>query len=109
MATLYKNISNQPQAGELALLYLVGPDKQAIISSITICNQGKKNATFRLAIKPAGDSIASYHYRFYDTKVLGNRSYIATVGIALKEEDTLLVYSSNSLLSFSADIAEMDL
>lgn len=108
MAILYKNLSAYPNGAELTLLYMPPTGKQAVISSLTVCNQNPKNATFRIAVKPASDSVSSQHYRYYDALVRGNRSFVATLGISLTSQDQLYVYSSNGLLSFSVDYAEMD-
>lgn len=59
-------------------------------------------ATFRLAVRPAGASIANQHYIGYDITVGASDSTLITVGLTLATTDVISVYASTANLAFSA-------
>lgn len=75
---------------------------QVVVSSIIICNQGGVDTTFRLAVSPGGASIEDKHYLYYDTRIPGNETLAAQIGITLGAGDKLRVRAGNNFLSFSA-------
>jgi hypothetical protein len=68
---------------------------------LNVCNQSATAATFRIAIRPAGESIAAKHYIAYDTSVPANDSVSLTIGITLATTDVVTVYASTTTLSFN--------
>jgi hypothetical protein len=66
-----------------------------------ICNQAGTNASFRVAIRPAGASVDLKHYLSYDTVVPANDSIALTLGITLATTDVVSVYASTTTLSFN--------
>jgi len=57
--------------------------------------------SFRIAVRPNGESIANKHYIAYDSKVSGQDSLFITVGITADAGDIVTVYASAADLSFN--------
>ena len=91
-----------PSATTLTTLYTVPSAKEAVVSSISVANLTTTSATFRLAVRPAGESIANKHYIGYDITVGASDSTIITVGLTLATTDVLSVYASTANVAFQA-------
>jgi glucose-6-phosphate dehydrogenase assembly protein OpcA len=91
-----------PSATTLTTLYTVPSAKEAVVSSISVANLTSTAATFRLAVRPAGESIANKHYIGYDITVGASDSTIITVGLTLATTDVLSVYASTANVAFQA-------
>jgi glucose-6-phosphate dehydrogenase assembly protein OpcA len=103
MATTYKVLGqSNPAATTLTTLYTVPASTQAVISSISVANLTATAATFRIAVRPAGASIANQHYVGYDITVGASDTTIITVGITMNATDVLSVYGSTANLTFQA-------
>ena len=101
MATTYKVLGqSNPAATTNTTLYTVPASTSAVISTITICNQGVSNDTFRIAIRPAGETLEAKHYIAYNTVVTAYDSISLTLGITLATTDVVTVYAATSTLSF---------
>jgi hypothetical protein len=57
---------------------------------------------FRIAIRPAGETLANKHYIAYDAKVQGNDTTFITVGATLGATDVITVYGSTANIVFNA-------
>lgn len=93
---------SNPAATTLTTLYTVPASKEAVVSSISVANLTSTAATFRLAVRPAGASIANQHYLGYDITVGASDSTIITVGLTLATTDVLSVYASTANIAFQA-------
>ena len=103
MATVYKTLGqSNPSATTNTSLYTVPSSTSTVISTVTVCNQASTAGTFRIAIRPAGASIAAQHYIAYDTPIAANDTIALTLGITLATTDVVTVYASGSTMSFSA-------
>lgn len=103
MATTYKVLGqSNPSATTATTLYTVPSATQAIVSTIAVANTGATSATFRIAIRVAGATLATSQYIAYDTAITANNSTMLTLGISLGAADVITVYSSNANLVFSA-------
>ena len=103
MPTTYKVLGqSNPSATTATTLYTVPSSTSAVVSTIAVCNQGASAATFRIAIRPAGASLAAQHYIAYDSSVTANNTTFITIGATLATTDVITVYASNTSLSFSA-------
>jgi hypothetical protein len=104
MATVYKVLGQQnPAAATPTTLYTVPASNTAVISTLNICNlSSATGGTFRLAIRPAGASLANTHYLAYDTAVAASDSIALTLGVTLAATDVLTVYANNASMTFSA-------
>jgi hypothetical protein len=91
-----------PSATTATTLYTVPSAKSAVVSSLTICNQTSTAATFRVAVRPAGATLAALHYVAYDVTVGASDTTALTLGITLATTDVITVYASTATLSFHA-------
>lgn len=89
-----------PSATTNTDVYTVGSGKQAIVSTITVANRAATAATYRIAIRPAGATIANQHYIAYDVVIAANDTTALTLGISLTATDVITVYASSADLSF---------
>jgi hypothetical protein len=95
MAYAYKVLGQSaPSATTNTDVYTVGSGKQAIVSTITVANRAATAATYRIAIRPAGATIANQHYIAYDVIVAANDTTPITIGISLQATDIITVYAS---------------
>ena len=103
MATTYKVLGqSNPGATTATTLYTVPASTSAVVSTIVICNQAAAGATYRIAIRPAGATLAAEHYVAYDITVGSSDSTALTLGITLATTDIITVYGSTATLSFTA-------
>ena len=103
MATNYKVLGqSNPAATTLTSLYIVPAATQTVVSTITIANQAATAATYRIAVRIAGASIATAQYLAYDVSLPANASDTLTLGITVGATDVISVYSSTATMSFNA-------
>jgi hypothetical protein len=101
MAYTYKVLAQSaPSATTNTDVYTVGSGKQAIVSTITVANRSATARTYRIAVRPAGATLANQHYIAYDVSVLANDTTALTLGITLTATDVVTVYASTTDLSF---------
>lgn len=101
MATSYKILAQSaPSATTATDIYTVGSGKEVVISTITIANRGASAATYRIALRQAGASLANQHYIAYDVTVAANDTTPLTLGLAISATDVVTVYASTANLSF---------
>lgn len=109
MATTYKTLAQSaPSATTNTDVYTVGAGKQAIISTITVCNRSATAATYRIAIRPDGATLANQHYIAYDATAPANDTIALTLGVTCDASDVVTVYASTANLSvnlFGSEIA----
>jgi hypothetical protein len=103
MATSTYKVLGQsaPSATTATAAYTVPSSTQAVISTITVCNRDSASATYRIAIRPNGATLANEHYIAYGSVVPANDSIFLTVGITVDAADVITVYSSSANLSFN--------
>jgi glucose-6-phosphate dehydrogenase assembly protein OpcA len=103
MATTYKVLGqSNPSATTATTLYTVPASTSTVVSTITVCNQAASAATFRIAVRPAGTTLASQHYIAYGSTVAANDTTALTLGITLATTDVVTVYASSATVSFTA-------
>jgi glucose-6-phosphate dehydrogenase assembly protein OpcA len=103
MPTNYKVLGqSNPAATTLTTLYTVPSATEAVVSSIVIANLASSAATFRIAIRPDGASIATSQYIAYDITVGASDSTVLTLGLTMNAADVLSVYASTTTVTFSA-------
>jgi glucose-6-phosphate dehydrogenase assembly protein OpcA len=103
MATVYKVLGQvNPAATTATTLYTVPASTNTVVSTIVICNQTAVAATFRIAVRPAGATLAAIHYVAYDITVGASDSTALTLGLTLAATDVITVYASTATLSFNA-------
>lgn len=102
MPTTYKVLGQQaPSAVTLTTAYTVPASTQAVVSTITAANRSASVDAIRIAVRPAGESIATKHYITYDELLGGNANAAFTIGISLATTDVISVYSTNGTTSFN--------
>ena len=102
MPTTYKVLGQSAPAATTNIdLYTVPAATSAVISTIVIANRVGTDATFRIAIRPAGAAVANQHYSAYDVLVGAGDSTTLTLGITLAATDVITVYASTANLSFN--------
>lgn len=102
MATTYKVLAQSaPSATTNTDIYTVGSSTEAVISTIVICNRSASDATYRIAVRPNGATIANQHYIAYNVTVGASDSTTLTLGVTMDAADVLTVYASVADLSFS--------
>ena len=103
MATTYKVLGQvAPSSATATTLDTVPSATQAVVSTIVVCNRSASAATYRIAIRPAGATLANEHYIAYDAAITANNSTFITIGATLGATDVITVYASTADLSFSA-------
>ena len=102
MPSAYKVLGqSNPAATTATSLYTVPSATSAVVSTLTVCNQGASSATFRVAVRPAGATLAATHYVVFDSSLTANDSAFLTLGITLAATDVVTVQASSASLSFS--------
>lgn len=101
MATTYKVLGQiSPSATTNTTLYTVPSATSAVASTLVVCNRGT-STTFRVAIRPAGATLADEHYIVYDSSLNQYDASFLTLGITLATTDVVTVYAGAATLSFS--------
>lgn len=110
MAKNYKVLGQSaPSATTNTDIYTVGAGKEAVISTITICNRSASAITYRIAIRTNGDTLANQHYIAYDNSVSANDTVALTLGITVDASDVVTVYASSANTSFNLFGSEITL
>ena len=107
MAIAYKVLGqSNPAATTLTTLYTVPSATSAVCSTLSICNLGV-STTFRVAIRPAGASIANQHYIVYDNFVNQYDTVFLTIGTTLATTDVVSVYAGTANVAFTLSGSEI--
>jgi hypothetical protein len=102
MPTVYKVLGQSaPSATTNTDLYTVPAATSAVVSTIVVANRSQSLATYRIAIRPVGATIANQHYIAYDINVGASDSTTLTLGITLAATDVITIYAGSANLSFS--------
>ena len=103
MPTTYKVLGqSNPSATTATTLYTVPTATEAVVSTIVIANLTSSAATFRIAIRPNGATLANSQYIAYDITVGASDSTALTLGVTLDAADIITVYASTANLTFTA-------
>jgi glucose-6-phosphate dehydrogenase assembly protein OpcA len=102
MAVVYKVLGqSNPAATTATTLYTVPASTSTVVSTINVCNQAGTADVFRIAIRPAGASLAAQHYIAYGTAIPANDTISLTIGVTLAATDVITVYAGTTNLSFN--------
>lgn len=103
MATAYKVLGqSNPSATTATTLYTVPSATQAVVSTIVVANLTATAATFRIAVRVAGATLANSQYVAYNITVGASDSTTITLGLTLGAADVITVYASTANVTFSA-------
>lgn len=92
---------SSPSANTTADLYTTPASTQTIVSTIAICNRSA-STTYRIAVRPAGATLANQHYLVFDAFAEANNTTFLTLGVSMAATDVLTVQGGTANLSFSA-------
>lgn len=102
MATTYKVLGQiAPSAASATTAYTVPSATQAVISTITVCNQGNASTNVRIAVRPDGATLEAKHYIVYDVAVAALETIGFTFGVTADASDVITVQSSAANCSFN--------
>jgi hypothetical protein len=114
MATTYKVLAQTGSSGATGNgsatltaatatnLYTVPAATQTVVSTIVVCNQASAAATYRIAVRPAGATLATQHYIVYGVSLSAASTFTYTGGNTLATTDVVTIYSANGTSSFNA-------
>lgn len=109
MAVRYKVLGQaSPAANTPNNIYTVTGSKDAVVSSIIVANRDANSATYRIAVRPDGATLADIHYIAYDVQVGSNLSVALNLGLTLNTDDVITVQSSSGLVTFNVYGTEID-
>ena len=91
-----------PSATTATTLYTVPSGKSTVISTISVCNRASTAGTYRIAVRPAGATLANEHYVVYGATLNAYSSDFITIGVTLAATDVVTVYASSADFSFNA-------
>lgn len=97
--TLTTGLGSTTRSG-LVNLYTVPSSTSTVCSTLVICNQSV-STNFRVAVRPAGATLAVQHYIIFDNFVNQYDSVFLTLGISLATTDIITVVAGTSNISFS--------
>jgi len=97
-----------PTAATLTTLYTVPASKEAVTSTLVICNRDITATTIRVAVRVAGGAIQDEDYLYYDLEIPGNETFATTIGITLATTDVVSVYATLATVSFNLFGSEDD-
>ena len=89
-----------PSAATATTLLTAG--SATIVSTLTASNIGGTQDTIRIAVRPAGATLANQHYIAYGVQVPSGAVFSIQGGITLANTDVITVYSTTGTSSFSA-------
>lgn len=96
-----------PSATTNTDLYTVPAGKATVVSTLAVCNRSESTVVkYRVAVRPAGATLASQHYIAYDCGIPASSSDFLTLGLALAATDVVTVYADSANASFSLFGAE---
>ncbi len=98
---------SNPAATTATTLYTVPAGTQAVVSTISVCNQAATSGTYRIAIRVAASPLPAEEYIAYDSAITANNTTFITVGITLNATDVITVYASSANMSFNSFGSEL--
>jgi hypothetical protein len=102
MPTTYKVLGQSaPAATTATALYTVPATTQTVCSTLTVCNRDATSTSYRVAVRPAGATLANVHYIVYDAVLPGNATDTISIGATLATTDVVTVYSLSGNISFT--------
>ena len=102
MPTTYKVLGQiNPAANTLSNVYTVPSATQAVISTITICNQTALNSSYSIAVAPNAEEDNTKHYIIRGGVVPAADSIAITLGLTIDAGDQVRANTNNNSVSFS--------
>ena len=89
-----------PSAATATTLYTA--TNATIVSTLNVANTGGAADLIRVAVRPAGATLANLHYIVFGVQVPSGGVFSIQGGITLANTDVITVYSTTGTSSFSA-------
>ena len=106
MAQSFKRLGAiNPTANTQTNVYVVPAATEAVVSTVTICNQSASNASFSLIMMPASvfaSPAGAAHFLIRGATVPAADSIILTIGLTANAGSVLVANTSNASISFAA-------
>lgn len=99
---------SNPAAATAANLYTVPASKEAVVSTLAICEHNDVATRYRVLVRPAGATAAAVHRLVFDAPVAGLDTVFLTVGIALATGDVVTVEAATENVTFTAFVNETE-
>lgn len=97
MAIEYKILGQvAPTANQSNTVYTVPAGRQAITSTINICNQDLTVRSCSIAIVKSGETLSAKHYIAFNLPVPFSDSVGIAIGATLNSNDSIVVSANNS-------------
>lgn len=97
MATSYKILGQQDlTTTNLTDCYTVPSSTETVISTIILANRTGSATSFRIALRPNGNTVDNSMYIAYDVPLVANDSTTLTLGITLDAADVVSVQSGDA-------------
>lgn len=90
-----------PNAATLTTAYTVPASTTSTLSSLVICNTNTTTTNFRISIQIGGAADSLKQYLYYDLPLLGNDTFIATIGTTLGSGDIVKVRAADANVAFN--------
>lgn len=100
MPQLLIRYQSAPAAATPTTLYTVPASTTTVISEFLVCNRANVIATYRIAVRALGATLANQHYKYYDAAIAPNDTFVANIGSVALATDIIEVYASNGNLTF---------
>jgi len=102
LAATYKVLGQvNPSAATATTAYTVPSATETVISTITVANLGPAPDSYRIAVRPNGESLANKHYIAYDASIAPQETQTLTIGITLDATDVVTVFAGTANLAFN--------
>ena len=108
MSTTYKVLAQSaPAATTNTDVYTVPSATSSVISTIVVANRASSAGSFRIAVRPAGETLANKHYLAFDVPIAANDATTLTLGITMAATDVLTVRASSGDMSVNVFGSEL--
>lgn len=88
-------------ANSPAFAYTVPSNTETIVSTVAICNRGNSAHTYTMGISVNGAAQSNKQFITYNAPIGAYETVFLTIGVTMGANDTFLVMSDSTDLSFS--------
>jgi hypothetical protein len=100
--TNYKRLGSTTVTANVdTTLYTVPALKEAIVSSLVVCNTSTGTGTFTVAITSSSSTPTTADYIYKSISITGNNTFIATTGFTMSAGNKIVVQASIATIVFS--------
>ena len=101
MAFNYKVLAQDASGASNTNIYTAPSSSQVIVSTITVANISTSAGSYRIAVRPNGETLANKHYIAYDVPIAANNTVALTLGLTIDAADVITTYGSSSSIVFN--------